>query len=694
MKNLSISLALSFIAVNFLYAEKIHLSEITVTAQKMEENISDIPQAITVIDSVAVEEKRIQDIKKLYKEIPNTHTRSAAGINMINFRGINSSIFTNSNPITFYVNGIPQTNFYGYEAHFNNVERVEILRGPSGALYGKESIGGIVNIITKEPDNEWGGDIGAEYSQDNTIMTSLNLGGALIDDKLFLNLGGYFYQTDGWLKNNYNGSDALDDEVYRLNSNIIYKSNDRFKLNLSLMADKQDISGYIPTINSGILTRDQAKKETSFDVDTFQEIENLALSLNLEYDFDDFKLSSLTTYKNTDIYAEFDADYGSGVNVFGTNIDGIIQYRDVEIDTFSQEIKLSSLNSNKFRWVAGLYYENEDIHNKSLRYPLAHTLPITESDTPAKGESDTYAIFGQGSYEILDNLTLTLGGRLQRIEKKMDSKAYSYPLHSKNGTLLYELKSDEEWDEFLPNIALNYKINDNFNIYAGYSTGYLPGGINYFATAPAIGDHKFEPQTSDNYEVGFRGFFLDDRLMLGINLFYMDIDDIHIYDEINPGIWVVGNGEKATSKGIEIEAIYNINDSFKIDANFGLVSAEYGDYKDPISLKNVKDNKIERTPAYTLNVGLSYNHPSGIYSRLDVYSQGKTYLDAANDKKQDAYVSADFKIGYMNDKFDIYAFVENIGDEEHINDITSAWIGDMVDFNKERTFGVGIRYYF
>ncbi|WP_052137716.1 TonB-dependent receptor [Campylobacter sputorum] len=693
MKNLTLLLSLAVISQ--LYADTITLNTVKVTAQKMEENINDIPQSITVLDDVDIEEKRIDNIKKLYRFIPNTHTHSAAGINMINFRGINHSIFTNSNPITFYINGVPQTNFYGYEAHFQDVDRIEILRGPQGTLYGKESIGGTINIITKEPDNEWSGDIGTEFAQDNTYTNSLNLGGALVDDKLFLTLGGYFYKTDGWLKNNYNDSNALNDKVYKLNSSLVYKPNERFNMNLSFFKDNQDASGYIPTIKkSPILTRKQAKKETSFDVDSFQKIDTYSSSLNLEYEFDDIKVGSLSTYKNTDIYAEFDADYSNGVNKFGTNLDKVIQYRDIEIDTFSQEIKLSSLNQDKFRWVAGLYYESENTNNKSLRYPLAHESPIKEMDSPAKGKAKTYAIFGQGSYDILNDLTLILGSRLQRIEKDMHSKAFSYPLHSNKGTLLYELNTDESYNKFLPKIALNYKINDDFNIYAGYSFGYLPGGINYFATSPAIGGHKFKPQTSDNYEVGFRGFFLDNSLMLGVNLFYMDIDDIHVYNEVIPGTWVVGNANKATSKGIEIEAIYDINKNFKIDTNFGLVSAKYGDQKDVTTGKNIKDNKIERTPAYTLNVGLSYNHNSGFYSRLDIYSQGKTYLNAANDKKQNPWVGADLRVGYMSGSFDIYAFVENIGNEEHINDITNGWIGSMVDFNKPRVFGVGARYHF
>ncbi|MSN96811.1 TonB-dependent receptor plug domain-containing protein [Campylobacter sp. FMV-PI01] len=461
------------------------------------------------------------------------------------FREINSSTFTNSNPITFYINGIPQTNTYGYEAQFENVERIEVLRGPGGALYGKDSIGGVINIITKKPSNEWGGSIGAEYAEDNTIMTNLNLGGSIVDDILFLNLGGYFNKTDGWMTNTYNGSDVNDEKIYRFNTTLTYRPIDRLKLNLSLMVDRDKTGAYMPFGKVKELSRDKVKN-SGFDVDTFYETDSITAGLNLEYDFNSVKFSSTTTYKEIDNIRRYDID-----GTYGNKQDGFKIFQDAELDTFSQELKLSSLNSDKFRWVAGLYYEKEDTTHIRAGRQMAINQKNIESDTPMKSTANTYAIFGQGSYDILDNLTLTLGGRYQRIEKNINLKSYKYPIGMHLAQPSYTLNADTSWNKFLPKIALNYKINDSFNIYAGYSRGYLPGGFNRLTPTGDIDNNKFNSQISDNYEIGFRGFFLDDRLMFGANLFYMDIDDMHLFEIVGSGtsrIHRVSNGGKAKSQ--------------------------------------------------------------------------------------------------------------------------------------------------
>ena len=164
-KTISLFIATSLLLGNLLYAQDtktLDLDSVTVTANKMEEDIKDIPQSITVMTDVDIEEKGIKDVSELIEYIPNL---SSTGT--VNFRGLNSSTFTNTSPMTIYVDGVPYTHMWGFDKTISNILRVEVLRGPQGSIYGKDSMGGVINIVTREPSDIVEGSVKAEYGTDN-----------------------------------------------------------------------------------------------------------------------------------------------------------------------------------------------------------------------------------------------------------------------------------------------------------------------------------------------------------------------------------------------------------------------------------------------------------------------------------------------------------------------------------------------
>lgn len=197
----------SLIVSSTLYAnQNVTLDEVMVSANKVEESISDVPQSITVITNEELEEKGIKKVFDVVKEVPNMNIRGNTGMGTnLSFRGLNSSMFTNNNPVVIYVDGVPYYDRYDFDPSLVNVEQIEILRGPQGTLYGKDAIGAVINIITKTPENEWRGAIGAEYGNYNYMRTTLNASGALIKDKLFAGINGSFKSDDGWITNHHEG---------------------------------------------------------------------------------------------------------------------------------------------------------------------------------------------------------------------------------------------------------------------------------------------------------------------------------------------------------------------------------------------------------------------------------------------------------------------------------------------------------
>lgn len=675
------------------------LDEVTVNANKIEEKIQDVPQSVSVLSESTLEEREIKDVEGIIHEIPNM-SFSPIYYQSINFRGINQSMFTSNNPVTIYIDGVPQSNSYGYQASLANVDHVEVLRGPQGSLYGKDSIGGIINIITKSPQNEWGGTIGAEYGTDNYTYTTMSVGGAVVDDVLFVNVNGDYASDEGYITNLYDGEKGIDEtSKHNIGVNVTWKPIERLSAQLSLSdyynrAGAMDIVGVPAGENINSYSRSDTKFQ-DWDVNNKITTKSNSQALNLKYAFDAMDLTSTTTHKRVEANGTFDLD---------ATYNGLSGFVDRESDTYTQELKLSSPNKEGFRWVAGLYYEKEDIdypgYGRQYDYGSYGSININDDSTQ---KAETYAAFGQVVVPFASHFEWTLGGRVQRIEKEIDSDYAMTSIDLYPGMVFgsHHYDAKNAWTAFLPKTALLYKINDNLSTYASISTGYLPGGFNNYATTGGKETNMFEPQKSINYEVGVKGNMLDGTLFLGANVFYMDITDIHIYTYVGT-IMTASNADKAHSQGIEFEALYKPIPSIEINGAVGLIQTEYDDYKVydySGSLIPAEGNKIERTPAYTAKVGIGYTHPSGFYGRVDARAQGETYYNPENTIKADAYIVGDVKAGYrMKSGLDVYAYVQNVTDEDYIINAQAQTLmpsyDTLVMFGEGRRVGVGFKYTF
>jgi len=174
----------------------------------MTETLKEVPQSITVIDDVMLEERRITNVTKLIRQVPNISTAEGIARTETNFRGLNISTFTLTNPVVLYVDGIPATHRYGYNVPLVNVERVEVLRGPQGALYGKDAIGGVINVITKQSSDTWEDSVGGEIGNFDARKVTFSANGPIAPDILYAGVWGELAGDDGWIEN-HNSSLAI-----------------------------------------------------------------------------------------------------------------------------------------------------------------------------------------------------------------------------------------------------------------------------------------------------------------------------------------------------------------------------------------------------------------------------------------------------------------------------------------------------
>ena len=294
-----------------------------------------------------------------------------------------------------------------------------------------------------------------------------------------------------------------------------------------------------------------------------------------------------------------------------------------------------------------------------------------------------------------ERFELTLGGRYQYIKKDYNQDMYS-GLLGMSRPVTFSLDASENWKVFLPKAALSYKLNNNWTTYASYSEGYMPGGFNFFASSGTVEDNTFEPQRSKNYEIGVKGRM--DRLRMAASIFYMDIEDIHVFKTPQPGIYVTDNADSAHSQGIELELGYRLTDNIELTGALGLIEAEYDTY-DAGGGVSYDGEKIENTPSYTANIGVAYFHPKGFYSRVDLKAVGAVhhYLSSQNQSfyKADDYLTLDVRGGYQINGWDFYVYSKNLTDEDYIVNYAPNGAGNTtVEFGDPLTVGAGIRYRF
>jgi iron complex outermembrane receptor protein len=584
--------------------------------------------------------------------------------------------------MVIYIDGVPYNHMWGFDKTISNISRVEVLRGPQGAIYGKDSMGGVINIVTKEPSDIVEGSVKAEYGTDNYQEAAFNISGPLINNKLYLGVNGVYSQSDGWVTNHYPGSrgdHANEEERYLVNAKLIYKPTD--DLSIKLNASEESNTRYgregvtIPSdadINS--YERDDFKYSL-YDQETYRENKSDAQALHIDYDFNGMTFSSLTTHKKTEPCAYYDSD-GS----YGTAKDGYHYFMEFETKNIAQEFRLSN-NSDRLRWVTGLYYENEE------NDIIVAMRTVWNYDAISENISDTMAAFGQLIVPLLEDYELTLGGRYQRIKKDFDLESYLLPAGT-TGAPYFTLNEDKTWNTFLPKIALAYKINGDLSSYFSITRGYLAGGFNYNASAEV--KNSFDAQKSTNYEIGIRGDLLDNRLYLSAALFYMDIEDLHVWStDSETGARTTSNAAEAYSQGIEIELGYSINDNWSVNGSLGLIEAKYDNYIDADGT-DLSENRIQDTPSHTANIGISYLNPNGFYGRLNIRSQGKVYFDKTDTLYENSYITADIRAGYLFDAWELYGYVNNITDESYLTAASETGI----TFGEGRFIGVGAKYLF
>ncbi|WP_421903313.1 TonB-dependent receptor [Maridesulfovibrio sp.] len=612
------------------------LAPVTVTANKQEEEVQKVPMAITVFDEMSIEDKKIDDLTELSDYVPNLmiFNDGPPGVSSPSMRGIHADAESLSVSTGLFIDGIPVSSTVGYSNNLLDIERIEVLRGPQGTLYGKNTEVGAINIITRLPGNDYRGKVSTDVGY-RKKSASFNLSGPILQDELFFGFAGQFFRDDGFVEHTVSG-DPVDDEQYLYGKGQL-RWTPREDLELRLIASHIQYDngafrmGPNPEWWSAMLPTVPGDRKVSSDHEGYGRSSESNQALKVTYDFSDH-----LTFTSTTTHRFFNDNRAVDIDL--TSVDMLWRDFDNDYRTFSEELRLNYENSG-WKWLMGLYADNDSINIREIA-----------SGGPRNQDVDkySYAVFGQATIPITTKLS-AIGGLRYEVQQT-DFK------NRETGE-----KQDGSWDNIAPKLSLEYQFQPNLMGYASASKGFRSGGINYNYVDPGKIEYKSEELWS--YEVGAKSRWLDDRLILNGAAYYMDIQNMQVYEGYPPMRLDISNSAKGIGYGLELEMQALITKTLSLDASFGYSNVEFDDFtEDGVSYDG---NKSPFAPEYTFNVGAQYRMENGFISRMDVVGYGKMYLDKANRYSRDAYQLVNAKVGYEGETMDIYLYCKNIFDVRH-----------------------------
>ncbi|WP_097093585.1 TonB-dependent receptor [Novosphingobium sp. Chol11] len=682
------------------------IEEIVVTAQKRSESLQKTPISMMAMTGADIEKKGIADITDLRTLVPSLavtpHPNSATTARVF-IRGIgnNDDQITVDPSVAVYLDGIYIARNQGLSAEVAEVERIEVLRGPQGSLYGRNATGGAINYITRAPEL-------GEFSAKQTLAignydqfrsrTRVNIP---VGETLAVELGYLHSQKNGFVDNPGTGVDRWGDQrrdAYR--AAVLWQPTDALQLRYTY--DRSDINDTPVFMVAAPFYPRMADRPTAgsplvrnlMPNDATSQGHNLTISWEVA---DDVTLRSLTGYRK--LASITNQNYLTGVaGPFPLILTGFDQKQ----DQWSEELQLvGSAFDRRLDYVLGAYYFDED--GESSDYSAITGRP--RMDRVATIHNRAYALYGQATLRpaFMEGLYLTGGLRWSRDERKATLDQTIVPATG-SPTVLPRGAGDNHFSNISPSLVIGYNANANLNIYAKYARGYKTGGYNIRASSIARFNEGFGPETLDSFELGIKSSWLDNHLQANLALFrsnYKDIQTNIQSDPTNVAITDVFNAGKARIQGFELDLIAQPIDALTLSVNYAYLDAKFQQILDQAGNDITSRYTFVEAPKHTLTTSLEYRFPDTpigvLTANIDYFLKSKVSTSTADPR----YVIGDY--GLLNARLTLSdipvgfgswrlsAFGKNLTDKEyyiaHFNGgLPSAIFGDPRTYGLELTF--------
>jgi iron complex outermembrane receptor protein len=700
------------------------LEEVIVTAQKREQNVQTIPIAVTAIGEETLRNANILTIDDVANHTPGFTITNYNPVTPQPFiRGVGSSPSDAGSDasVGVFIDGVYAGRAGGYRADMYDLQRVEILRGPQGTLFGRNVAGGALSILSNAPTREFAGDLELTAGDYDLFGARGMLNGPL-SDTLAGRLAFSVRQRDGDTDNTVTGSELRDEDNQSVRGRLLWQPSDELTVNLIADYSEDDLEGpaarnfkgdpsaALGSVGLGFLvpfllptSKDPFKIQAEFDGYAKREMGSATLQLDWQTGLG--TLTSLSGFRYNDF------DYLD--DVFGLAFDPasgvaplLTDHGDEESDQFSQELRLTSVTES-LAWTVGLYYLEQDTDQVQTFAPLG--VPVSYDQS---ADTTSYAIFAHATLALSERWAITAGGRYSYDEKDFDLVTEGVeigfglltpdPANPEAGSVPFDAGDDDSWSKFTPKLSVEYAPNDNLFAYATWSQGYKSGGYNGVATNFTAATTPFDEETVNNYELGLKTDFLDDRMRLNVAAFYMDYEDLQVFVssfESTVGL-LVDNAGEADVYGLEAEWFYAPSDRLDFTATYAYLDAEIGNNE----IGTVEEgNDLTRAPEHSASAAAQYRWPLGnlgdLLLRTDYAWQDRIYFQPENYElsAQDSYGLLHFRAALQAAAgWELAVWVRNATDEEYwVHAFDSSFgsdLGASAIQGEPRMWGVSGRY--
>lgn len=706
--------------------------EILVTARRRTESIDDIPSSISVFSEASITRSNIEDVTDYFAKTPNvSFTESGTrGERDISIRGV-SNIGGQVSALAFYVddfnivNGPKTANTGNANSSLNpqlqDVERIEVLRGPQGTFFGRNSTGGAINVITKKPGPDFYGEVTAGYERFDTWSIAGVVNAPLSSDGVYFRLSAMREEGDGAIRNVHPVGGSSDTEFSNVRAALRIMPDTRLTADFSvnytnehqgasalvatgvLSASSRGLAaaaGHGTAIEDGIGFFPENRWEYNRDVREWSKNRFLTLTGRLEYALDFMTVTSITGY--------LDSRHRSLSDLDGTSYAYVEQRVDVESDTFSQEIRFSSSGGGRLDWVIGGLYAKDTL-NQTFAVTagsggfvgLPEGFRIDTGDIDFKTKSQ--AIFGELTWHATDRLDVTLGGRYSKDKVSQHVEGINFEVPDTPGS------GKVSFSDFSPRLGLTYEFSDDATGYTTVSKGYKAGGLqlNVTQNLPVV---DFDEEEIWNYEAGIRIHALDRRLNLNASVFYMDWKNLQVTtnvalldpetDEIT-FLNTTSNAASATNKGFEVELRAVPVDAFRLGMTAGYLKAKFDKFPNAVVQGTVIDlsgKSIPRAPKWTLSADAEYN--AALSDDIEGFVRAEWNYRSMTYPTVDSLVLAgfpyralgfnvwNFRAGVEGERFSVSAYVENAFDKDYFTKTEDFGFAGIRLHPAVRTFGL------
>lgn len=688
------------------------LGDIVVTARKTSESLQKVPESVSVISSAVIENAGVTSVEDFSKFTPNVKIATGASptYTKISARGITTPQGAEP-PMALVIDGVQLSDVTFFNVDLVNLERIEVLRGPQGSLYGRNAIAGAINITTKRPTNEFSGAAKLGYANGDDRVAQASVDGPIAKDALYFTLSGTYRKADGTYKNDpanritvfpnsaFNGyfpplgtrRNANTVDTKSIRGGLIYDTDGALTVELRGSYTDSTFGTFTNELATGPADLNDSRSHLATDLDLINYRKLYEGSLKIDYDLGGMTLTSVTYRNRANQITIGDGDFST--------LPMLLQRTRVNVDAFSQELRIASNPGGTFNWLLGGYYQDRKNRRELvIPFTVPSLIGVNLQNSDDRNRSKAYAIFGQATADITPALQLTLGLRYDHDKRSsidVGPGPTAGPPTPPNNSVR------KSFDALQPKFSLKYSWDENFQTYVTVARGFRSGGFN----AATSSQRQYEAETNWSYELGFKGTLLDRHLFLTGSVYYIELKNEQLYFvTTNPPAANITNIDGTNKTGFELEMTAKPARGLDITLGIGTVDSIIDKFA---ANPSTVGNKTPQANGYNINGSIQYQIPLGGDLILRPFASferlGPIYWSTDNTFKTGPKNVVDLRLFLDGGNWSIGGFVKNLANTRYPvvvgpNEANYAPLGGPIltlrSMNTPRSYGVEASLHF